>query len=111
MFSETTDLGILICLLKINLFYLYTKKIFLKHFSFKKILMLSKLISHIQKDAGSDYDDEDIVVDDDDTAKNGLVNRNVNWRLSCWPLAMAASAFKKDTSLVLWNRAGALQNS
>ena len=31
--------------------------------------MLSKLISHIQKDAGSDYDDEDIVVDDDDTAK------------------------------------------
>ena len=68
--------------------------------------MLSKLISHIQKDAGSDYDDEDIVVDDDDTAKNGLVNRNVNWRLSCWPLAMAASAFKKDTSLVLWNRAG-----
>ena len=52
---------------------------------------------HVQKDAGSD--DEDVVVDDD-TAKNGLVNLNVNWRLSCWPLALAALAFE-DTSLVL----------
>ena len=88
--------------LKNHALYCYEKELNIFHSKIdsKKVFKKSRCLAglfHVQKDAGSD--DENVVVDDD-TAKNGLVNLNVNWRLSCWPLALAALAFE-DTSLSL----------